>query len=56
MYSVYDSPQVLRVAMSLLRDHGLGCNGANDNTERMMILTVRVAWTCMPPDFLGAHC
>ena len=56
MHFVYDSAQVLRVAMSLLRDHGLGCNGVNDNPERMIILTVHLAWTCMPPDLLGAHC
>ena len=56
MHFVYDSLQVLRVAMSMLRDHGLGCTGVNDNPERMIILTVHLAWTCMPPVLFGAHC
>ena len=56
MHFVYDSLQVLRVAMSMLRDHGLGCTGVNDNPERMIILTVCVAWACMPAVLLGAHC
>ena len=56
MHFVYDSPQALRVAISLLRDHRLGCNGANDNPERMIILTVHLAWTRKPPDLLGAQC
>ena len=56
MHFVYDSPQALRVEISLLRDHRLGCNGVNDNPERMIILTVHLGWTCKPPDLLGAHC
>ena len=56
MHLVYDSPQALRVAISLLRDHSLGCNSANDNPERRIILTVHLAWTCKPPDLLGAQC
>ena len=56
MHLLYDSPQAPCVAISLLRDHRLGCNGANDNPERMIIVTVCVAWACMPAVLLGAHC
>ena len=31
VHGVHDSPEVLRFAMSLRRDHTSGCTGVNDN-------------------------